>query len=220
VEYHARKRGAEYMGYPSICGSGQNAAVLHYTFNRKELKNGELLLVDIGGEYHGYTADITRTIPVSGKFSEEQRLIYDLVLLAQRTGIEQCRAGYEFRAAHKAAFETIATGLLNLRIIQSKEEADKYFMHGTSHYLGLDVHDAGSYQALRPGTVMTVEPGIYIPENSPCDPKWWGCNVRIEDDVLVTGDNPEVLSKALISSAEEIEQWMNSSEGRPVEPLR
>ncbi|MCE2846489.1 MAG: aminopeptidase P family protein [Sphingobacteriales bacterium] len=210
VEYHARKEGAEYMGYPSICGSGQNAAVLHYTFNRKKLKDGELFLVDIGGEYHGYTADITRTMPVSGSFSTEQKAIYDLVWSAQQAGIQQCRVGRDFRAAHKAAFEVISKGLQELGIIKSAGDADRYFMHGTSHYLGLDVHDAGTYQALRSGTVMTVEPGIYIPPGSPCESRWWNCSVRIEDDVLVTDSDPDVMSKALISKSEEIEAWMKS----------
>lgn len=208
VEYHARKEGAEYMGYPSICGSGHNAAVLHYTFNRKKLKEGELFLVDIGGEYHGYTADITRTIPVSGTFSAEQKAIYDLVWKAQQAGMEQCRAGRDFRAAHQAAFEVISKGLLEFGVIKSSGDADRYFMHGTSHYLGLDVHDAGTYQPLRPGTVMTVEPGIYIPPGSPCESRWWNCSVRIEDDVLVTDSDPVVMSKALISKSEDIETWM------------
>lgn len=208
VEYHARKNGSEYMGYPSICGAGQNASVLHYTFNRKMLVDGELLLVDMGAEYHGYTADITRTVPVNGRFSEEQRQIYNLVLEAQSAGVEKCRPMQPFRAAHKAAADVIAKGLLKLGIISSESGSGRYFMHGTSHYLGLDVHDAGTYTLLKPGVVMTVEPGIYIPEGSPCDPKWWNISVRIEDDVLVTEGDPVVMSAALPREAREVEETM------------
>ncbi len=209
VEFHAKKGGAEYMGYPSICGGGSNACVLHYTFNRKKLKPGELLLVDMGAEYHGYTADITRTLPVDGKFSEEEKSIYSIVLAAQDSGIAQCRAGNAFRDAHHAAYEVVTRGLLDLGIIKSSSEANYYFMHGTSHYLGLDVHDAGTYGALQAGVVMTVEPGIYIADGSPCDPKWWGIGIRIEDDVLVTEKDPVVMTAALPRTIPELEKLMS-----------
>ena len=208
IEFHARKNGSEYMGYPSICGGGDNACVLHYTHNRKILQEGELILVDMGAEYHGYTADITRTVPVSGTFSVPQRQLYELVWNAQQAGIKACTKGASFRAAHEEARKVIGEGLVALGIISKKSELDRYFMHGTSHYLGLDVHDAGTYGPLKPGVVMTVEPGIYIPEGSPCDPKWWKTGVRIEDDILVTDGEPVILSKALPSRWEDIEKVM------------
>lgn len=208
VEFHARKGGSEYMGYPSICGGGSNACVLHYTYNRKSLEAKDMFLVDMGAEYHGYTADITRTIPVDGKFSTEEKAIYNLVLQAQNAGIEKCRKGNDFRAAHNAAYEVIAKGLVDLGIISKVTETQKYFMHGTSHYLGLDVHDAGTYQSLLPGVVMTVEPGIYIEKGSNCDSKWWGIGVRIEDDILVTDGDPVNMSGSLPRSIEELEKMM------------
>jgi len=208
IEFHARKNGSEYMGYPSICGGGDNACVLHYTHNRKILQEGELILVDMGAEYHGYTADITRTVPVSGTYSVPQRQLYELVWNAQQAGIKACTKGASFRAAHEEARKVIGEGLVALGIISKKSELDRYFMHGTSHYLGLDVHDAGTYGPLKPGVVMTVEPGIYIPEGSPCDPKWWKTGVRIEDDILVTDGEPVILSKALPSRWEDIEKVM------------
>ena len=214
VEYAARKSGAEYMGYPSICGGGENSCVLHYTFNRKPLDGSELLLADMGAEYHGYTADITRTFPVDGTFSEEQKAIYNLVFDAQNAGIAACRKGADFRASHKAAMEVVAKGLVQLGIISSEADANKYFMHGTSHYLGLDVHDPGTYGPLKPGVVMTVEPGIYIPSGSPCDKKWWGIGVRIEDDILVTDGEPFIMTGALPRSPEAIEAIMRFGKPR------
>lgn len=212
VEYHARKNGAEYMGYPSICGGGANGCVLHYTHNRKEMKSSELLLADMGAEYHGYTADITRTIPVDGVFSDAEKAIYNLVLAAQNAGINACRKGADFRASHRAAYDVIAKGLLQLGITQTEAEAGKYFMHGTSHYLGLDVHDLGTYGPLKPGVVMTVEPGIYIVEGSPCDSKWWNIGIRIEDDILVTEDEPVNMTGALPRTVEAIEALMKAGE--------
>lgn len=208
IEYYSKKGGSEYMGYPSICGGGSNACVLHYTFNRKSLEPKDMFLVDMGAEYHGYTADITRTIPVDGNFSTEEKAIYNLVLQAQNAGIEQCRKGNDFRAAHNASYAVIAKGLVDLGIIKKESEAKNYFMHGTSHYLGLDVHDAGTYQPLLPGVVMTVEPGIYINQGSNCDPKWWGIGVRIEDDILVTDGDPVNMTISLPRSIEELEKMM------------
>ncbi|MBK9319613.1 MAG: aminopeptidase P family protein [Bacteroidetes bacterium] len=208
VEYHAKKGGSEYMGYPSICGGGANSCVLHYTHNRKKLDAKELLLVDMGAEYHGYTADITRALPVDGKFSQEETMIYNLVLAAQNAGIDQCRKGKGFRDAHHAAYEVIGKGLVELGIIKEINAANKYFMHGTSHYLGLDVHDAGTFNALQTGVVMTVEPGIYIPEGSPCDKKWWGMGIRIEDDILVTENVPITMTAALPRTIPELERLM------------
>lgn len=208
VEFEFRRRGAEAVGYPSICGAGENTCVLHYVTNRKPMESNNLIVVDAGAEYHGYTADITRTLPASGKFTPEQKAIYDIVLEAQEAGIKECKWGNEFRAPHKAAVKVIKKRLMELGIIQKEEDYVKYFFHGTSHYLGLDVHDAGLYGKLEPGNVITVEPGIYIPEGSPCDPKYWNIGVRIEDDVLITDGTPEVLSGKIPKTTVDIEKTM------------
>jgi Xaa-Pro aminopeptidase len=209
-EFVFHNLGAEAVGYPSICGSEANSVVLHYDKNRRKLQDGELLLLDMGAEYHGYTADITRTIPVSGRFNPQQRAVYELVLAAQQAGIEACKVGNRFRQPHEAAFEVIEKGLLKLGITRSEKETKDYFPHGTSHYLGLDVHDAGSFEPLKAFQVITVEPGIYIPAGSPCDPKWWNIGIRIEDDVLITPDGPDVLSDRLPKTPEGIESVMNA----------
>jgi Xaa-Pro aminopeptidase len=208
VEYMFKNEGAEYVGYPSIVGGGENSCILHYETNRKKLSGMDLLVIDAGAEYHGYTADITRTLPVSGVFSEPERIIYNIVLEAQEAGIKACMAGAEFRASHKAAAMVIQQRLLELGIIKSPDDYIEYFFHGTSHYLGLDVHDAGNYGKLMPGTIITVEPGIYIPAGSKCDPKWWNIGIRIEDDILVTNGLPENLSGKLPRKIEEIETLM------------
>ncbi|MFM7016237.1 MAG: aminopeptidase P N-terminal domain-containing protein [Bacteroidota bacterium] len=208
-EYFVKFNGGEYQGYPSICGGAGNSCILHYQENRDSLKSGDLLLADMGGEYHGYTADITRTFPVNGRFSEEQKAVYELVLKAQEAGIAVCLPGKPFRATHEATMTVVAKGLMELGIIKEKEDAKNYFMHGTSHYLGLDVHDAGTYGTLKPGTIITVEPGIYIPEGSPCDKKWWNIGVRIEDDILVNEQGTATnLSGNLPRTVSEIESLM------------
>ncbi len=209
AEFEFRMMGSEYQGYGSICGSGPNTSILHYTDNRRPMDDGELILMDIGAEYHGYTADITRTVPVNGKFTDDQRKIYDLVLKAQLEGIKKVKEGERFRAAHELCARIIGEGLRDLGIISNKSEYMKYFMHGTSHYLGLEVHDTGTYGTLQTGNVLTVEPGIYIPEGSPCDERWWGIGIRIEDDVLVTPDGPQVMSDKLPKGPEELEQLMS-----------
>lgn len=209
IEYVFRRSGAESPGFPSIVGGGKNTCVLHYVENQGDLSSGDLLVVDVGAEYRQYTADITRTIPVSGKFTDEQRAIYQLVLDAQRAGIEKCRSGNKFWDPHSAATEVIQKGLKDLGIIKKHYESKRYFMHGTSHYLGLDVHDAGSYQPLRVGNVITVEPGIYIPEGSDCDKKWWNIGIRIEDDILITDDAPTILSNCVPSEISDIEALMS-----------
>lgn len=208
VEYFFKKNGAEYPGFPSILGSGENSCVLHYTTNRKILGNNDVLVSDIGAEYHGYTADVTRTLPANGVFSKEQKIIYNIVLEAQQAGIDACLKGNKFWDPHQAATDIISARLLELGIIDKKFNVRKYFMHGTSHYLGLDVHDVGLYGPLEPGQVITVEPGIYIPEGADCDPKWWNIGVRIEDDILITDGKPEVLSAKAPRKIEEIEAIM------------
>lgn len=214
VEYVFKRKGAEDVGFPSIVGGGNNSCILHYETNRKKLTEKDLLVCDVGAEYHGYSADITRTYPVSGKFSSEQKSIYTIVLEAQISGIAKCKPGEDFRAPHKAATEIIQKRLLELGVIKAPNELGKYFFHGTSHYLGLDVHDVGTYGKLKPNSVITVEPGIYIPFGSDCDEKWWGIGVRIEDDVLITETEPEVLSDCVPKTIDEIEQLMEQeSEG-------
>ena len=208
VEYIFKSNGAEYPGFPTIHGSGPNTCVLHYISNRRPFTDNELLLSDIGAEYHGYTADVTRTIPVDGTYSPEEKVIYELVLKAQNAGIEESRAGNEFRAPHQAATKVITDGLMELGLIEKPEQVRRYFMHGTSHYLGLDVHDAGKYGPLEVNSVITVEPGIYISSGSDCDPKWWNIGVRIEDDILITEGDPEVLSASAPRTVEEIEALM------------
>ena len=207
-EYVYKKYGSEYEGYPSIVGAGNNGCVLHYMENNKMTVEDELVLMDLGAEYHGYTADVTRTIPADGTFSREQKIIYDLVYEAQEAGIAAARVGNPFKASDKAAREVIVRGLIDLGIASNESEANRYFPHGTSHYLGLDVHDAGLYASHQPNMVITVEPGIYIPEGSPCDEKWHGIAVRIEDDILITENGPVNLSAEAPRTSEAIEAMM------------
>lgn len=211
MEYTFKRLGAEDVGYPSIVGSEYNACILHYVSNRKTTDNKDLVLADCGAEYQNYTADITRTFPVSGKYTDEQRKIYNIVLEAQDSGIVACRAGNGFREPHNRAMAVVQKRLMELEIIKKPEEAKWYFNHGTSHYLGLDVHDAGSGGNLKVNSVITVEPGIYIPAGSPCAKKWWNTGVRIEDDILITDADPVNLSGKLPRKAEEIEQLMQTT---------
>ena len=210
-EYIFTKNGCEYTGYPCIVGSGNNSTILHYETNRRKTESGDFIEMDIGGEYHGFTADITRSFPINGKFTSEQRAIYDIVLEAQDSGIAEAKVGNIFKAPHNAAVSVVTRGLLKLGIITKPEEYKKYFMHGTSHYLGLDVHDAGnSSKPLQERQVITVEPGIYIAEGSPCEKKWWRIGCRIEDDILITAQGPEILSKYSPRKVADIEKLMHN----------
>ncbi|MCS7303365.1 MAG: aminopeptidase P family protein, partial [Candidatus Kapabacteria bacterium] len=211
MEYHFRRAGAEDVGYPSIVGSGYNSCILHYQHNRRPTRAGDMVLADCGAEYHGYTADITRTFPITGRFTPEQRTLYLLVLEAQDSAIAAAQVGAPFSATHRAAQAVIARGLQQLGIIESPADVRRYFPHGTSHYLGLDVHDAGTYGPLKAGTVITVEPGIYIPPGSPCDQRWWNIGIRIEDDILVTERGPVNLSARLPRHPDAIEQLMQAA---------
>ena len=203
-----KKYGAAHEGYPSIVGAGNNACVLHYISNEKtDLKN-QLILMDLGAEYLGYTADVTRTIPVSGKFTLEQRLLYQIVYDAQTAGISAAKNEASFRDISQATYKVIQNGLLELGLINNSEDFRRYLPHGISHHIGLDVHDPGLYEALEPNMVITVEPGIYIPEGSPCDPKWWNIGIRIEDDILITEEGPINLSKHAPRSWKKIEDLM------------
>ncbi|MEL7122992.1 MAG: aminopeptidase P N-terminal domain-containing protein [Bacteroidota bacterium] len=209
-EFVFKKYGAEYEGYPSIVGAGNNGCILHYIENNRPTLGGDLVLMDLGAEYHGYTADVTRTIPANGKFTKEQRIIYEIVLEAQNAGIEECLVGNSFWSPNNAAKKVIDKRLAEYGIIKEGERHN-YLPHGTSHYIGLDVHDPGTYQPFQPNTVITVEPGIYIPEGSPCDEKWWGIAVRIEDDILITEDGWELLSDIAPREVDEIEAMMAKS---------
>ncbi|MBS1505730.1 MAG: aminopeptidase P family protein [Bacteroidetes bacterium] len=206
-EYVFKKYQAEDLGYPSIVGAGHNGCILHYIDNYKpSITNKELILMDLGAEYHGYSADITRTIPVNGKFSPEQKLIYELVLKAQEEAMKICKPGTPFGELYKATKVTIDKGLKELGIVQSDNH--RFYPHGCCHHIGLDVHDRGPYETLQENMVITIEPGIYIPDNSPCDKKWWGIAVRIEDDYLVTKDGYEHLSVSAPRTVKDIEAMM------------
>ncbi len=206
-EFIWKRYGSEEIGYPSIVGAGHNGCILHYVENDMSNISKRLVLMDLGAEWRGYTADVTRTIPISGEFNEEEELIYNLVLKSQEAGIELCRAGVEFGEIGRVTRQIINEGLAELGIIKEGEQHN-YFPHGTSHHLGLDVHDRGGYGPLKPGVVLTVEPGIYIPEGSNCDPKWWNIAVRIEDDILVTEGEPVNLSVDAPRTVAAIEEMM------------
>ena len=205
-EYVHKKYGAEYIGYPSIVGAGNNGCVLHYIENNKTRVGSQLILMDVGAEYHGYTADVTRTVPANGKFSNEQKIIYNLVYEAQEAAFRLCKDGASWKELNEVSRQVIADGLLKLGIIQKKEESHKYYPHGLGHHIGLDVHDRSYSSNLKKGMVITIEPGIYIPENSPCDKKWWGIAVRIEDDLLIKEKDYELLSVFAPRKVEDIEK--------------
>jgi Xaa-Pro aminopeptidase len=208
-EFVFKKYQAEDLGYPSIVGAGHNGCILHYIDNYKpNITTKELILMDLGAEYHGYTADITRTIPVSGKFSTEQKQVYELVLRAQEEAMKICKPGTTFSELTQATRRVVNKGLADLGIIKNETENNTYYPHGCCHHIGLDVHDRGNYSKLEENMVITIEPGIYIPENSACDKRWWGIAVRIEDDYLVTKDGNEHLSALAPRKPEEIEAMM------------
>ncbi|MFE3869192.1 aminopeptidase P N-terminal domain-containing protein [Flavobacterium sp. LS2P90] len=207
-EFVYKKYGSEFEGYPSIVGAGNNGCVLHYIENSKMKVENDLVLMDLGAEYHGYTADVTRTIPANGKFSPEQKLIYDLVYDAQEAGIATAKIGNSFSANDDSARKIISDGLMKLGITKTTDDSRKYFPHGTSHHIGLDVHDPGLYNNFEANMVVTVEPGIYIPNGSDCDKKWWGIAIRIEDDILVTVNGPVNLSGEAPRKSNEIEALM------------
>ncbi|MBA2239615.1 MAG: aminopeptidase P N-terminal domain-containing protein [Lysobacter sp.] len=208
--------------YGSIVGAGANACILHYVANAGQAKDGDLVLIDAGAEYRGYAADITRTFPVSGRFSTEQRALHDLVGAAQAAALAQARPGIAYEAGHLAAVETLTEGLLRLGLLKGKlgkhlkdGSYKRFYRHKTGHWIGLDVHDVGEYRidgesrVLEPGMVFTIEPGLYVsPDDTTVAAKWRGIGIRIEDDVLVTRDGHRVLTDALARSSEEIEAFM------------
>ncbi|MDH5426204.1 MAG: Xaa-Pro aminopeptidase [Gammaproteobacteria bacterium] len=222
AEYlHEFQRNGATWAYSSIVGSGANACILHYVENNQKMKDGDLVLIDAGAEYQGYDADITRTFPVNGKFTVPQREIYELVLASQKAAIKTVVPGNHWNDPHNAAVRVLTKGMIELGLLKGtlnkliKEDAYRqYYMHRTGHWLGMDVHDVGDYKVddewrlLEPGMVLTVEPGLYIPQGSKGAKRWWDIGVRIEDDVLVTKDGHDVLTKALVSEVDDIEALM------------
>jgi len=219
IEYAFRRRGGSGPGYGTIVAAGPNAVVLHYRAGDAELKDGDLCLVDAGGEYELYTADVTRTFPVSGEFTKDQRRIYDVVLEAELAGIEAVKPGATIDGIHELVVRKLTEGMLSLGLLKGTAEeriADgsykKYYMHRTSHWLGLDVHDVGAYyrdgqsRQLAPGMVLTVEPGLYVAADDESAPAALrGLGIRIEDDVLVTAEGHEVLTASVPKLPAEVE---------------
>ena len=221
-EFHRQKSDISY--YP-IVGSGPNACVLHHHANDRQMKDGDLLLIDAGCEFNYYASDITRTFPVNGRFSPPQRDLYEVVLAAQHAAIAKARPGNHWNDPHDAAVRVITQGLVRLGLLKGrlpkliKDEAyKKFFMHRTGHWLGMDVHDVGDYKVgeewrlLEPGMVMTVEPGIYVaPDTRGVAKRWQGIGIRIEDDVAITQGAPEVLTDGVPTDPDEIERFMQAA---------
>jgi len=222
ILHHFMVNGCRHAAYPSIIGGGENGCILHYTESESELQDGDLLLIDAGGEYDNYAADITRTFPVNGKFSAPQKVLYELVLAAQYAAIDKVQPGNHWNDPHAAAVKVLTKGLIKLGLLKGtpakliKEEAyRRFYMHRTGHWLGMDVHDVGDYRLdgewrlLEPGMVLTVEPGLYIaPGSKGVAKKWWGIGIRIEDDVRVTRSGHEVLSAGVPKDVAKIEALM------------
>lgn len=220
--HHCQMHGASELAYPSIVGGGNNGCVLHYVENSDELRDGELVLIDAGCELECYASDITRTFPVNGRFSEPQRALYQLVLDAQLAAIDKVRPGNHWNDPHDAAVRVLTKGLLRLGLLKGtlakalkNESYSKFYMHRTGHWLGMDVHDVGDYKIdghwrqLEPGMVLTVEPGLYIPRGMRgVAKKWQAIGIRIEDDVLVTQGEPDVLTRDVPKSIDGIEALM------------
>ena len=225
LENEFRRLGSPRNGYPSIVASGENSCILHYVRNRREIQDGDLLLIDAGAEVDYYGADITRTWPANGKFTPEQRDIYDLVLAAQKEAIGVIAPGVEFAKVHKTAHDILIQGLLDLHVLDGdiddiieEKEYEPYYMHGTSHWLGLDVHDAGVYKNgedsvfLQEGMVFTVEPGLYFGSQAEDAPEHLkGIGIRIEDDVVVTADGHRVMSAAVPKEPDDVEEIVGSA---------
>ncbi len=222
------RHGMRSSAYPSIVAGGANACILHYVENREVLRDGDLLLIDAGAEHDFYASDITRTFPVNGTFTAEQRAIYEIVLEAQAAAIEMVRPGNHWNEPHEAAVAVMVDGLLDLGLLKgrrsnilSKERYRKFYMHRTGHWLGMDVHDVGDYKiegewrVLEPGMVTTIEPGLYILGDDPGVAKrWWNIGVRIEDDVLVTKDGHEILTAGVPKAVDDVEALVGGGRAR------
>src|SRR5262245_6516712 len=226
LRYVFRRSGSPRSGYPPIVASGANATVLHYTVNNRRIENDDLVLIDAGAEFGYYTGDVTRTLPAAGRFTEDQATLYQLVLNAQLEAIDAIRPGATFIEPHDRAVRILTEGMVRLGLLKGEVDKlieentfKKFFMHRTSHWPGMDVHDAGPYKVadewrrLEPGMVMTVEPGIYIAHDAEgVDPRYLGIGIRIEDDVLVTEDGREVLSARVPKTIAEIESAMKRAQ--------
>lgn len=210
-EFVHRQMDSEDYGYLPIVGAGSNGCILHYITNDKKNLQDRLVLMDVGAEYRNYTADITRTVPVKGKFNTEEKLIYELVLKALEAGLAVSKKGTKFREIDQACRKVINEGLVELGLVVAGARHN-FFPHGVSHHMGLDVHDRGEMNTLQPGMVITIEPGIYIPENSAVDKKWWGIGVRIEDNILVTETGHENLTDFVPKTVKAIEKIMGTSD--------
>ncbi|OYY93058.1 MAG: Xaa-Pro aminopeptidase [Hydrogenophilales bacterium 28-61-23] len=219
--YQFRKGGCQAPAYTSIVAGGANACVLHYIGNDQPLHDGDLLLIDAAGEYHGYAADITRTFPVNGRFSPAQRDIYEIVLAAQLAAIEAVKPGNAWNAPHDAALRVLTQGMRDLKLLAGEldglielEAYKPFYMHKTGHWLGMDVHDVGEYKlngewrALQAGMTLTVEPGLYIRPSEEVPKAFWNIGIRIEDDIAVTADGCQVLTTAAPKSIADIEEVM------------
>ncbi len=219
LEYTFRRRGARGPAYTTIVGGGANATVLHYVANDQKLRAGEMVLIDAGCELEGYASDVTRTYPVSGRFSDAGRALYEVVLSAQLAALDTCGPDRTLDEIHDAAVRRLTEGLVELRLLSgtvdesiANETYKRFYMHGTSHWLGLDVHDVGSYRngdehrRLEPGMVFTVEPGLYVArDDEEADPRFRGIGIRIEDNVVITADGHENLTGALAKDPDELE---------------
>ena len=225
--YEFRRNGAQFPAYSPIVAGGANACVLHYVANDAALRDGDLLLIDAGCELDGYASDVTRTYPVNGRFSAAQREVYDIVLAAQRAAMGEVRPGRAWNDPHDAAVKVLAQGMLDLKLISGslaealeKETYKPFYMHRTGHWLGLDVHDAGDYKregswrALAPGMVLTVEPGLYIRAGNEVPERLRNIGIRIEDDVLVTDAGCEVLTAEAPKAVADVEALMRDARGR------
>ena len=217
------RHGAQNPAYPPIVGSGANSCVLHYIENSRQMEDGDLLLIDAGAEYHYYASDISRTFPVNGRFTREQRNVYEVVLDAQLAAIDKARAGRHWNEPHEAAVKALTKGLISLGILKGalrtlikERQYARYFMHKTGHWLGMDVHDVGDYKIgeqwreLEPGMALTIEPGLYFPAQRGLAKKWWNIGVRVEDDVLITRSGNEVLSAQAPKDPDDIEALMTA----------
>lgn len=203
-EYSIRRNGAEWTAFPTIAGSGMNGTMLHYDTNQDMMEDGSLLLMDLGARVRGYNSDITRTYPVNGKYTERQRQVYDIVLEANRTVLKEAKPGMTTVNLNNICKKVLAAGCIRLGLIEKEEEISRYYMHGVSHHLGIDVHDVtvDFNKKLRPGAIISDEPGLYIDE--------WEIGIRIEDDLLITEDGAVCLSEEIMRDADEIEAYMAS----------
>lgn len=221
IQHEFNRYGARFSAYNSIIGSGENGCILHYTENASKMKSGDLVLIDAGCEYQGYASDITRTIPVNGRFLPKQRAIYDLVLAMLNRALELYSPGRSIQQIHEEVIRIMIIGLVNLGVMKGEVEALiaeqaylQFFMHGLSHWLGLDVHDVGDYgfsersRVLEPGMVLTIEPGIYIDKEADVPLTYRGIGIRIEDNIIITAAGNENLTSSVVKEAQAIEVLM------------